>query len=90
MNEIVKLWCGYEWSLSRPEYLDTDEALRAEMTFNKRVLEAGLTARWRVGTAQVFGQRTEAALREKLFGWREEAILSVVEGKDEKENSRRV
>ena len=27
MDRIVKLWCGYDWSLSRKEYLDTGEAL---------------------------------------------------------------
>ncbi len=74
MGRIVKLWCGYDWSLSRKEYLDTGEALRAEMAFNKRVKEKGFTAHWRVGTAQVFGHESERAMADKMAEWREEAI----------------
>ena len=88
MSEIIKLWCGWGWSLSRPEYLDTFEALSAEKIFNERVLDAGLTAHWRVGTAQVFGEPSEARLQEKLFRWREEAILAMIGEEDAKKNSR--
>ena len=74
MDRIVKLWCGYNWSLSRKEYLDTGEALTAEMAFNKRVKANGFTAHWRVGTAQVFGDRSERAMAKQMAKWREQAI----------------
>ena len=68
----VKLFCGYEWSLTR--FPGTVEALEAESIFNAKVKEQGLTSTWSVGRAEVWGMPIERPRKELFEKWREEAI----------------
>tara|TARA_Y100000034_G_C6713859_1_gene315452 strand:- start:130 stop:369 length:240 start_codon:yes stop_codon:yes gene_type:complete len=76
----VKLFCGYEWSLTR--FPGTTEALEAESIFNARVKAQGLTATWSVGQAEVCGDPIERTRREVLEKWREGAIVEARERRE--------
>ena len=72
----VKLFCGYEWSLTR--FPGTTEALEAESIFNAKVKAKGWTSTWSVGQAKVCGDPIERTRREVFKKWREEAIVEAI------------